>query len=857
MAPALAAKYPEIKTYSGRGIDDPAATLPFDVSPSGLHGQVLSPTGAYYVEPLSQADSSQYLSQYARDRSLEVGVECDEIGGPWLDTVGHGLLDGQSISPSSPVPVLNASPSGTQLRTYRMAVAATGEFTAANGGTVASSLATITTIVNWVNGIFENELSIRFELVANTDQLIYTNAATDPYTNSSNSTMLNENQANVNAVIGDSNYDIGHVFGTAGGGVAYLGIVGVSGWKAKGVSGSSTGFTTAHEIGHQFNADHTWNGDDFSSDQWSSTSAMEPGSGTTIMSYGHAGGNDNIQGYPDPYFHSRSLEQIVVYVDASIPTVGTRAATGNTIPTVSAGPDFTIPAQTPFILSATGSDGDGDVLTCSWEQRDVGVQRDLNAADDGISPLFRVWNPTTDPTRTFPRLADLLNNTTPKGEQLPTLSRAMKFRVTARDNRSGGGGINDDDMVVNVVNTGAAFVVTSPNTAVTFPGVSTPTFTWNVAGTTANGINTPNVNILLSTDGGSSFPTVLASGVPNDGSQDVVMPGVNMDSARIKIEGDGNIFFDVSDINFTIGTGATFVCSDFENFDGVTAPNLPAGWTTASTTGNVWTTVSGGSHTAPNHAFVPNIGGPDATHDLISPSVAITTASKLRFRHFHQFEAPDYDGGVLEISIDGGAFTDIIAAGGAFESGGYNGTLEVYNPLGGRAAWVGSSGGYIETVVSLPGAAIGNDVQLRWRMANDELYGAPGWQLDTIELCSVPAPEFDYGDAPDPSYPTLAASNGAAHGVGGPLFLGPAIDADADGQPNATATGDDTDGNNDEDGVTLPATITAGTNASVTVNASVALGLLNAWSISTTTATGLIRANRSSQTNHSAPAGTI
>lgn len=576
MAPELAAKYPEIRTYSGTGIDDPTATLRFDITPAGFHAQVLSPNGAYYVDPYYHLEDSLYASYFAaaaldapefHEHGIHVEPPSDEKSQSPADESAEGRPGdesgnepgGESGSEEGKPGPSPQSRSGTELRTYRTAIAADGEYTAFHGGTVALGQAAIVTAINRVTGIYETELSIRLSLVANNDLLVYTDAGTDPYSNTNPSALLTENQTNVDNVIGNANYDLGHVFTTGGGGLAGLGVVGNNSRKAQGETGlaNPTGDSfyvdyVAHEIGHQFGGNHTFNGDSGScaGGNRNASTAYEPGSGSTIQAYANICGNDNLQSSSDPYFHSVSFDEIISYVDNTIPSVGTRTSTGNNVPTVEAGNAFTIPAATSFTLTAAGSDADsGDTLTYNWEQRDLGPQQDVNAGDNGSSPLFRSFTPTTDPTRTFPRLSDLLANTTVIGETLPTTTRAMNFRATVRDGR---GGVNTDDTVVNVVDTGASFVVTSPNTAVNLPGNSLHTVTWNVAGTTANGINAANVNILLSTDGGLTFSTVITSMTANDGSHEIVVPNVQTTSARIKVEAVGNIFFDVSNANFTI-----------------------------------------------------------------------------------------------------------------------------------------------------------------------------------------------------------------------------------------------------------------------------------------------------------------
>ncbi len=558
MAPELAAKFPEIQTYAGQGIDNAASTIFFDLTPQGFHAQVRSPEGTYYVDPYSNL-SSDFYAVYAKGTST-VDTGFRELAGDLNLLRGDGVSDGNSSSSSGANSGSIQSRSGSQLRTYRLAVAATGEYTRFHGGTVAAGQAAIVTAVNRLTGIYQTELAIAFQLVANNDRLVFTDPATDGYTNNNGFTMLAENQATVDRVIGSANYDIGHVFSTGGGGVAALASVGINGIKAQGVTGLPTPIGdefyvdfVAHEMGHQFGGNHTFNGVDGNCPARNGSTAYEPGSGTTIQAYAGICGTDDLQPNSDPYFHSVSLDEMVTHVDVTIPTIGTRVATGNSIPVISAGLDYTIPARTPFVLTAVGSDADpGDQLTYDWQQRDLGPARSVNLGDNGVGPLFRVWSPTTSPSRTFPRLSDLVNNVVAKGERLPTTTRALNFRVVARDNRAAAGAFDDDNMRISVIDTGTPFAVVTPNTNVSWEGLTFQNIEWNVAGTSSNGINALSVDISLSTDGGLTYPTILASRVANNGSASVRIPNSPTSSARIRVQGSNNIFFDISDANFTI-----------------------------------------------------------------------------------------------------------------------------------------------------------------------------------------------------------------------------------------------------------------------------------------------------------------
>ncbi len=581
LAPELAANYPEIKSYIGVGIDNPAATVYFSISPLGFKSMQLNAgKSAVFIEPLS-ADLTVYSVYKKADKVKNFSpFECAVI-----DQV-NSEIDATALRPNA---------DDSTLRTFRLAMSVTGEYTAYFGGTKALALAAINNTMTRVNGVFEKDFAIRMVLIANTDLVIYTNASTDPYSPSSSmSNWNNQLQTTLTNVIGEANYDVGHLFGATGGGgnAGCIGCVCVNGQKGRGYTSPANGVPSgdsfdidyvAHELGHQFGANHT-----FSMSNEGTGANMEPGSGSTIM--GYAGiTNQDIQSNSDAYFHAISIQQVTNNIKTK--TCQTNTATGNAVPVVNAGLDYTIPKSTPFMLTGTASDANGDPLTYNWEQFDNAASNATGAnsaasATRTSGPTFRSYNSSSSPVRYFPRMQSVLAGaTTTTGaeiivEALPSVARTMNFRLTVRDNRAGGSANNSDDMVVTVNGTAGPFTVSSPNTAVTYAGGSTQTVTWNVAGTTANGVNCANVDILLSTDGGTTWTMLLAS-TPNDGSQAVTIPNTPGNQNRIMVKGTNHIFFDVSNTNFTITGSSTDTTAP-------TAPTLSASGTTSTSTNLSW-----------------------------------------------------------------------------------------------------------------------------------------------------------------------------------------------------------------------------------------------------------------------------
>ncbi|OUR93868.1 hypothetical protein A9Q87_03925 [Flavobacteriales bacterium 34_180_T64] len=578
MHPDLAAKYPNIKSYAGQGVDDPSAVIRFSISPLGFQSMRLSANNpATFIEPYTN-DLSMYT----------VFKRSDKID--FIDDFECSVTESVNEALNSGIALRNAN--DAILRTYRLAMSATGEFSNYHGGTKALALAAINNTMTRVNGIFEVDFNVTMILIANTDDVIYTNSGSDPYTTTGS--YNGQLQSTLTSVIGESNYDIGHLVANLqnNGNAGCIGCVCVNGQKGSGWTSATVPDGdffdvdyVAHEMGHQFGANHTWThgGNEGTNVQ------VEPGSGSTIMSYAGITGATDVQANVHPNFHAVSIEQVTDYVKGT--SCQTNTNTGNAVPTADAGSNYTIPKGTAFVLEGTGTDADpGDALTYSWEQMDennASTTYPSTTATAGVA--FRAYEPTTDNKRYFPNLATVKTGATSwQWEAVPNVARTLNFRMTVRDNVAGGGTNNSDDMVLTVNGTAGPFVVNSPNTNVTWNAGTTQTVSWNVAGTTGNGVNAANVDIFLSTDGGDTYPIALASGVTNDGSHDILVPNNQGTQCRIMVKGANNVFFDISNSNFEIA--GTVVCN-------ATVPTGLAASSVGATTATLgWNAVAGASY---------------------------------------------------------------------------------------------------------------------------------------------------------------------------------------------------------------------------------------------------------------------
>ncbi|MCB9361759.1 MAG: hypothetical protein H6588_10710, partial [Flavobacteriales bacterium] len=575
MHPDLAAKFPMIKTYVAQGIEDPTAYMRFSVTQFGLHTMTLSgKRSTSYIDPYT-SDLNNYIV-YNRE-SLGVDTQPFECLTENEDAKLRSIEKDRNMGST-----FKADADDMKMRKYRLAQTCTAEYGNIFGTTPGSEKAQIqaqmTITINRVNSVYEVDLGITLEFIANNDDCIYFGStSSDPWSgeyNNTTQTFLNNN-------IGDANYDIGHNFNTSGGGNAgCIGCVCVDGQKGSGMTGRAnpTGDAfdidyVAHEMGHQFGGYHTMN---TCSRSGSGQTEVEPCSGSSIM--GYAGiCSVNVQSNSDAHFNYVNVRDILANVKpGGTSTCSVDTDHANNPPTADAGNDYIIPKSTAFVLEGAGSDPDGNgSLTYNWSQNDPAQAPSSSSPQStwSVGPLYRSILPTTSPNRYLPKLSDVIaGNLTPTWEVTPSVGRTMNFSFIVRDNDPLGGQTASDLMKVTVDGSAGPFVVTSQNTGgIVLNSGASETVTWNVAGTDAGTVNTPNVDIFLSVDGGYTYPYTLASGVPNNGSANVNIPsGSATTSARIMVRGAGNIFYALNSNNFTI-EDSEFVM----NFSGTSTSPCP------------------------------------------------------------------------------------------------------------------------------------------------------------------------------------------------------------------------------------------------------------------------------------------
>ena len=542
----LQAKYPNIRSFVGYGIENRTAIMRCEYSQNGFSAMILAEGKTLFVDPFAKGNTEYYIAYDKKDFFTPKKIDCKVTG-----HVDYPELEKEFNQ--------DAERTGDgKLRTYRLALACTGEYAAFHGGTVAGTMAAMNKSMTRINGIYEKEHSVTMLMVANNDVLIYLNGNSDPYTNDDGEVMLDENQTTVDSKIGNANYDIGHVFSTGGGGVAELQSPCKAGSKARGVTGWDEPVNdpfdvdfVAHEMGHQYGGNHSFNNS--CSKNINTNTAYEVGSGSTIMGYAGVC-SPSVQDNSDAYFHLINLLEINNYtVVGTGNTCPQKTNTSNNAqPSVNAGLDYTIPKSTPFELLGAATDADSDPITYCWEQYDKALATQAPKATNTVGPAFRSNFPKSSPIRVFPNLDSLTKNKNYIWEVLASVARTYNFRCTARDLHNGFGRANTDAMLVTVSAAAGPFLVTLPNAAVNWEVLEKKIVTWNVAKTDLAPINCDKVDILFSTDGGYTFPDTLAKGVANNGSFEITVPNKPTTKARIKVKGSNNIFFDMSNINFTV-----------------------------------------------------------------------------------------------------------------------------------------------------------------------------------------------------------------------------------------------------------------------------------------------------------------
>ena len=560
MATDLAYKYPNLRTFKIQHVSDQQVRGRMELIDDQLSAVIKTP----YSQELLNLSSVSGLQNYSVQHKGSASQGAFSCGTTRAKKSNELAMRLPKTSQYRSAP--------NTLRKLRVAIATTVEYSDEFCGTTSTVLAEIATAVNRINEVYESELAITLELVSKNEDIIF--LSTDDYSNFDANQMISVNRTVLNAAIGSANYDLGHVFSTGGGGLADVGVACSNASKANGVTGKLLPINdpywidyVAHEIGHQLGAEHTFNGTTGSCGSGNRVAeyAYEPGSGSTIMAYAGICGGENLQSNSDTGFHFASIDQIDTALTSN-PSCGTpvtyasihSGSSNANAPTANAGADYNIPINTPFMLTATANDADGDTLYYQWDGLDKGNSTDITSfgIDDGSRALFRSNLPQTNNTRYFPSLAKLLSGASHKGEVLPTTSRGINFKLKVTDNK---GGLASDSLKLTSNATSDGFKMTSQAVSKSYTASQSVSLTWDVANTTSAPISCATVDIeLLSMNADSSKfgKQTLATGETNDGDALVTLPNISSSISRFLIKCSNNVFFTINDSDFSIAANA-------------------------------------------------------------------------------------------------------------------------------------------------------------------------------------------------------------------------------------------------------------------------------------------------------------
>ncbi len=550
--PSLNKRFPNI--ICGKGVDlKTGAILYFDYNSFlGFRAVVIEQGNRWYIDPSTATPNAPRVvyqkNQLNKHAAWECGVEDDyELTESHIESTGNIFVE-------------------NELNKYRLAVSTTPNYANFHGGTIASTMAAITTTVNRVNSVYEMDAGITLELVAENDQLIFLNPASSPYNNNSATQIIGVSTSVINNIIGFNSYDIGHVFSTGAGGLAGLFSV-CSNNKARGVTGLANPVGdpydidyVAHEIGHQFGATHTQN----NTCNRTASSAFEPFSASTIMGYAGICA-PNLQNQSDDYFHHHSLRQINNFAFLGAGNgCATKVNTGNSAPQITSElANHYIPVETPFFLTASVTDPEGDPWTLVWEQYDLGPSGQSQTFDRG--PIYRSFSPEQDGVRYLPLKRSVALGSNIIGERLTFDERRLTFRATARDNNPNGSAVSWIQERIDVVGN-EPFEVVSPNQQTPFFSNALNLIQWDTANTTISPIDCQFLDVYLSVDNARSFPQKLGT-IPNTGSGLIFIPQSvgAVPNARLMLKAKDGIFYNLSQSFSILDKGLQAVYSDEQN----------------------------------------------------------------------------------------------------------------------------------------------------------------------------------------------------------------------------------------------------------------------------------------------------